>query len=139
LQDCEHELKKQTKGTSNYTAWESSVNQIKQTLESIEAGLQIVTPNNIEFSANYDDRKAVICYFEDKRFADIVEAKTAQGLNIEIEENKKIDHKQNVSSKLEQHLLNLKTRRSLAITEDKNQAIADTIDVWFADFEKNLK
>jgi hypothetical protein len=40
---------------------------------------------------------------------------------------------------LEQHLVNLKNRQSLAITIDKDQVLADKIETWFNDFEENLK
>jgi predicted ATP-binding protein involved in virulence len=50
-----------------------------------------------------------------------------------------VTHDEKVGYNLEQHLLNLKTRYSFALTNDKNQALADTIDAWFEEFEKNLK
>jgi AAA15 family ATPase/GTPase len=98
-----------------------------------------IIPKNIEFLSKYNNRYAVFQYFEDRRLAKISEARTAQGLQIEIEENRNVAHNQNVGNKLEQHLLNLKARRSFAITEDKDQSLANTIDIWFEGFEKNLK
>jgi predicted ATP-binding protein involved in virulence len=128
-----------TKGTTRYDTYVNIVKQLQAEIERIESGLQLAIPKNIQFSSKYDDRQAVVLYFEDKRLAEITEAKTAQGLQTEIEENRKADHYQNVGNKLEQHLLNLKTRRSLAITEDNDPLLADTIDKWFEKFEKNLK
>jgi predicted ATP-binding protein involved in virulence len=128
-----------TKGTTEYDSFKNVLKQNQEEIERIENGLQLAIPNNIPFSSKYGDRQAVVLYFEDKRLAEITEAKTAQGLQTEIEENRKMEYYQKVGNKLEQHLLNLKTRRSLAITEDKNQSLADTIDNWFDEFEKNLK
>jgi AAA15 family ATPase/GTPase len=138
LQNFEHMLSQQTKGTSGYDQWQNNVKRQKTEIEAITRGLVVAIPDNIEFSALYDERRAVIQFYEEKRFANIAEAKTAQGLQTEIDENKKIAAQQNVGSKLEQHLLNLKTRRSLALTEDHDTALAETIDAWFSDFEKNL-
>ena len=132
-------IDKLTKGTIQYVTYETLIKNNQAEIEKIENELTLIIPDNILFSSKYDDRQAVVLYFEDKRLADIAEAKTAQGLQVEIEENRKAAHDQNVGNKLEQHLLNLKTRRSLAITEDKNQSLADTIDKWFEEFEKNLK
>jgi AAA15 family ATPase/GTPase len=117
----------------------NAVNYYQTEIGKIKNGLRLIIPNNIEFSSKYDDRHAVVKYFEDKRLAKIVEAKTAQGLQTEVEENRKAAHDQNVGNKLEQHLLNLRARRSFAITEDKDPSLANTIDIWFEEFEKNLK
>ena len=108
-------------------------------IERRKISLHPFTFNSGQFYAKYCDKKAVILYFEDKRLVEITEAKTAKGLHTEKEENKNIAHDKKIGQKLEQHLLNLKTRRSLAITEDRNQTLADSIDVWFKNFETNLK
>ncbi len=139
LQHLTQTLARLSKGTSQYDNYAKSVALRKNEIEKIENELQLIIPNNVEFSLKYDDRQAVVLYFEDKRLANITEAKTAQGLQTEIEENLKTAHGQNVGSKLEQHLLNMRTRRSFAITEDDDQALVEKIDTWFAEFEKNLK
>ncbi|MDR1925688.1 MAG: ATP-binding protein [Planctomycetaceae bacterium] len=123
----------------DYQLAQDSITSIKKEIDAIEQGLNVVIPNDLEFSNNYDERKAVIRFYEEKRLATIIEAKTAQGLQMEIDENKDIAVTKKVGDKLEQHLLNLKTRRSFAITEDNDKVLADTIDKWFTNFEKNLK
>ena len=128
-----------TKGTPRYDEILGLVNYFQNQLDEKESGLQLLIPDNIAFSSKYDDRHAVVKYFEDKRLANIVDAKMPQGLQTEIEAYKKATHDQNVGNNLEQHLLNLKTRRSLAITEDKDQSLADTIDIWLNEFEKNIR
>jgi predicted ATP-dependent endonuclease of OLD family len=108
--------------------------QIKQ----IEEGLTIEIPDSIAFSSLYDTRKAVIRFFEEKRLAQITQPKAATSLSIEKEEAAKNFHQQ-LGNALEQHLVNLKTRASLAITEENNRQYADSINQWLANFEKNLK
>ncbi len=127
------------KGSSQYDFFTRSVKDLQETIEKTEMGIQPVIPNNSDFSSKYDDRQAVALYFADHRLAYIAEAKTAQGLQSEIEENQKAAYNQKVGSNLEQHLLNLRARRSFAITEDNNLALAETIDAWFKEFEKNLQ
>jgi predicted ATP-binding protein involved in virulence len=139
LLDYKEWLKTSTKGTTDYDTALQNVMSYQREVENIEGGLQLVIPNSIQFSSKYDDRQAVVLYFEDKRLAEIVDAKTAQGLQTEIEENRQGWYGVKVGNKLEQHLLNLKTRRSFAITEDNDPSLADTIDRWFEDFEKTLK
>jgi predicted ATP-binding protein involved in virulence len=139
LQNTERHLAILTKGTTDYDNCINNIKYFKMQIEEIESGLKPIISNNIQFSAKYDDKKAVILYFEDKRLANITEAKMAQGLYTAIEENKNISYNKNIGNKLEQHLLNLKTRRSLAITEDKDQTLAGTIDEWFIAFENRLK
>jgi AAA15 family ATPase/GTPase len=139
LQVFIYQLNKLTKGTTQYDQCERIVEKKQTEIENIENGIKPIIPANMEFSAKYDEQQAIVQYFEDIRFAKITEAKTPQGLQTEIEENSKTSNDKKVGNNLEQHLLNLKTRRSLAITEDKDQTLADTIDIWFEEFEKNLK
>jgi len=139
LLDKKNELERLNKGTLQYDSTLRKIKHSQRKIENIESGLQPVIPDNIQFSSKYDDRQAVILYFEDKRLAEIFEAETAQGIQTEIEENRQAAHDENVGYNLEQHLLNLKTRRSLAITEDKDMSLADAIDKWFGEFEKKLK
>ena len=139
LKILEQVLDKSTKGTTQYDKAATSIKRVQSEIYDIDNGLRLIIPDNIDFSVKYDDRQAVVLYFEDKRLSEITQAKTAQGLQTEIEENRKAAYNQNVGNNLEQHLLNLKTRRSLAITEDNDQALANTIDTWFNEFEKNLK
>ena len=128
-----------SKGTSQYDNYERTIERLQKEISGIENELHPIIPDNILFSSKYDDKKAVVLYFEDKRLSKIAEAKMAQGLQTEIEENRKVRHNEKLGNNLEQHLLNLRARRSFAITEEKNQALTDTIDTWFLEFEKNMK
>jgi predicted ATP-dependent endonuclease of OLD family len=105
----------------------------------IKEGMQINIPDYINLSLMYDNKKAIIRLFEEKRLSEIVPAITAKGLSVEEENARKQSLSQKFGNNLEQHLVNLMNRQSLAITKDKNQALADNIGTWFEDFVKNLK
>ena len=110
----------------------------KNQINEFEEGLQIEIPQNIEFSILYDERKAIIRFFEEKRLAEIARPTAVKGLKTEKEEAQK-NHNQKLGNALEQHLVNLKTRASLAITEDKNDKLANEINNWLNTFENSLK
>ena len=78
----------------------------------------------------YEEKKAVLKFYEEKRLSEIKQPKTGQQINVD--ENK-------LGNELEQHLLNLRTRQSFAISMEKNQTLANDIENWFVDFESNLK
>ena len=127
------------KGTTLYKQLTEDIGHTQTEIDYIESGIQPTIPQNVMFSSKHDERQAVLLYFEDKRLADIAEAKTAKGLQTEIEESKTAEHNHKFGIKLEQHLLNLRARRSFAITEDDDRTLVRTIDIWFEDFEKSLK
>jgi predicted ATP-binding protein involved in virulence len=106
---------------------------------ALTADLQLDIPDSLNFSARYDDRKAIIRFFEERRLAEIILPTAAKAVAVEEENAKRQDPAQKFANNLEQHLVNLITRQSLAITMDKNQALADKIAAWFAEFEQNLK
>ena len=126
------------KGTSEYENSERNVKYYKKELDSILLGLEISIQDNIGFSALYDERIAVVKLFEAGRTANIFHADTAKGLETE-QRNKQSENSNNLGNNLEQHLVNLKNRRSLALSEDGDYELADKIDSWFKHFEKNLK
>jgi len=70
-------LEKSIKGTTNYDSILQKVEYFQNKVEGMENELQLVISNNIQFSSKYDNRQAVILYFEDNRLAEIFEAETA--------------------------------------------------------------
>jgi predicted ATP-binding protein involved in virulence len=122
-----------------YEKVEQSVHHYEDQINAIEKGLQVEIPDNINFSSLYDDRKAVIRFFEEKRLSEITQPTTAKAVSVEEENAKQQEASRKFANNLEQHLVNLKNRQSLAITIDKDQVLADHIEQWFIDFEKNLK
>ncbi|MDR1882632.1 MAG: ATP-binding protein [Prevotella sp.] len=127
------------KGTTAYDIATKDIKFSEAKLNAIESGLQVVIPENFIFSSLYDDRKAVIRFFEEKRLSEITQPSVAKAVSLEEEDAKKQNPSQKNANKFEQHLVNLTSRKSLAITIDKNQELAGKIDSWFQDFEKSLK
>ena len=134
----QNHLNLQVKGTTDYDNAIQTVEQCKNQIKEIEEGLEIEIPQYITFSSMYDERKAIIRYFEEKRLAEITKPIAVKGLETEKEEAYK-NPNQKLGNALEQHLVNLKTRASLAITEDKNEKLANEINNWLNTFENNLK
>lgn len=132
-------FEQQQKGTTGYTQWKSNMESITRELEQLNKGLQLDIPQNIDFSAKYDDKTAIAKLFEASRIAQIAHADTAKSVATEQINKASAHHSQNLGNNLEQHLVNLKNRRSLAITEDNNNQLAEKIQNWFSHFEKNLK
>jgi AAA15 family ATPase/GTPase len=132
-------LSESQKGTDQYSQAEQQIYYFQSQIDLVESGLHINIPENVKFSALYDEKKAIVYLFEEKRLAEIAPVNNAQGLSTEEEEAMKKNFSSKFGDNLEQHLVNLINRQSLAITKDKNQALADKIGVWFVDFEENLK
>jgi AAA15 family ATPase/GTPase len=132
-------LSQSQKGTAQYSNAEQLIYHFQAQIDSVENDLQIDIPEYVKFSALYNEKKAIIYLFEEKRLSEISPAKNAQGLSTEEKEAMKKHFSSKFGDNLEQHLVNLMNRQSLAITKDKDQALADKIGIWFIDFEKNLK
>ncbi|MDR3336296.1 MAG: ATP-binding protein [Treponema sp.] len=115
------------------------IGQFQKEIKNIEDGIMTNIPDYKNFISIYEDRKAIICFFEEKRLSEIAVATFAKGLSIEEEDAKKQNKYGNLGNNLEQHLVNLMNRQSLAITKDKNQELANKIETWFSEFENNLK
>ncbi|MDR1631553.1 MAG: hypothetical protein LBR97_01485, partial [Dysgonamonadaceae bacterium] len=139
LKSRQDHLSRNQKGTAAYETMMQQVRYFENQINAIEEGLQVEIPDNIEFSSQYDDRKAIIRLFEEKRLSEITQPVAAKAVSVEEENAKQQATSQKFANNLEQHLVNLKSRQAMAITIDKNQAMANHIEKWFSDFEKNLK
>lgn len=135
----EESLKTSQKGTSQYERHQNWRDSYKKQLEDIDSGLNVAFTDYLSFSSNLDERKAVLRLFEAQRKSEISSANTAKGLETEKDQVRSQDKNQRFGNNLEQHLVNLRNRRSLAITEDKNYSLADKIDHWFTEFEEDLR
>jgi AAA15 family ATPase/GTPase len=122
-----------------YNNYMIRIQSLESQVKTIEYGFQVVISDITNVSSLYDDRKAVIRFFEENHFSEITSATTPKGLSLEEDDAKKQNPEYNFGKDLEQHLVNLITHQSLAITKDKNPALAGKIEKWFVDFEKNLK
>lgn len=138
--DLERLLEQTPEGTSNHADYTRILNTYTQQLYNIETGLKTEISNNIEFSANLDKRTALLRLFEANRTSSIAHADTAKGLDTEKElAASKSSSIKNYGNNLEQHLVNLKSRKSFAITEDNDQGSAEKISNWFVKFDENLQ
>jgi len=137
-----HEKKMDLLGSDKSSIfYESEIEEMKKIellIECFNNELKVIIPENKQFSSKCEKNQVVLLYFEDRRLADIHEANIPQGLHKEIKEIQEIKYNWDVGRRLEQHLLNMKIRRSLALTEDKDQELADKIGIWFTDFENKL-
>lgn len=87
----------------------------------------------------YINKSAIVSIFDAGRTAKIDAADGAKGIDSEKEQFSSSMPEAKVGSKLEQHLVNLRNRMSLAITEDGDIALSESIKNWFAHFENQLK
>ena len=132
-------LLQQQRGTSSYDNAKHWSDNLKGQLDKIKLGLTLDIPNNIDFSNKFDDRVAVISFFKANRKSNITAANTAKGIDSEKIIIKENSNNQLLGNNLEQHLVNLRNRRSLAITEDEDHELAKKISDWFFFFEKDLQ
>lgn len=140
VENFKSQLVSKKKGTSEYERCQRNYDSYQKQLDDIKLGLKLEIPNNVEFSANLDERISVLRMFEASRTSSIEHADTAKGINTEKQQailNQKSD--QHFSKSLEQHLVNLRNRRSLALTEDGDKLLSEKISNWFDSFEKNLQ
>jgi len=87
------------------------------------------------FEKLHKENKAILKFYEEKRLSEIKQPKTGKQVYAN-------------GNDLEQHLLNLVTRQSFALTQhlfldkkeiEENKKLAKNIQNWFNDFENNLK
>jgi predicted ATP-binding protein involved in virulence len=78
-----------------------------------------------------DSSKGIVNFYEEKRLSNIREPVIGGLLYVNANGN--------AGDNLEQHLLNLKTRASFAITENNNKQLSADIQRWLDSFERNLK
>ncbi|MDR1238791.1 MAG: AAA family ATPase [Treponema sp.] len=135
----ENNLHSSQKGTPQYDDVIRQVNYYQNKMDAAEKGLQLVIPDSIQFSSLYDDRKAVICFFEERHFSEIAPAATAKGLSEAEEDARKQTTAQKFGNNLEQHLVNLANRRQWAKANDNDMEKTKEIDDWFIHFEQQLK
>lgn len=120
-------------GKDEYGDEARAVRELEEIHRKMFYGIQTEL-NYKKLSSNIDNNKAIIRYYIANRRASITEFKSPSSSKI-----KKNDTTTNFGQNLEQHLVNMRTRRSFAITEDKNEKLVEKITKWFENFEQNLK
>jgi len=126
-------------GSSQYHSATQQIERLNREIESVTSDPNIVINDHLAFSRMVDSEMGVIELFHAVRQSQIQDARSASGTNY----NKGDLNNQNLSAQigdqLEQHLVNLYTRRSFAITEHRNQELEKDITKWLSDFDDNLK
>jgi len=127
------------KGSSQFQQAETQINTIDNNIKGVTGDPNIIINDYLAFSRKVDSELGVIELFPAARQSQIQDARSASGTNY----NKGDLHNQHssahIGNQLEQHLVNLYTRRSFSITEDKNPELEKDITKWLNDFDSNLK
>lgn len=140
LLNQENYIKTLHKGMTQYSASNNQIKILKGQIKDIKEGLKFNISNVIKFSESVEEKKSLILFFQAERRSTIRHADTAKGVVSEMEKYKQPSNpKISLGSNLEQHLLNLKNRRSLAISEDNDLVLANKIEQWFHSFSKSIK
>jgi AAA15 family ATPase/GTPase len=115
------------------------INNSVDILRDADKELQVDIPDSVNCFSLYAGRKAVVRLFEERRLSEIIPPVTARAVSVEEENARQQSDTYKFANNLEQHLVNLKSRQAMALTIDRNQALADRIEKWFVDFEATLK
>lgn len=97
--------------------------------------LKIDIGNVAELTKKYNDGEFILAYFDAKRKNEMLNPEGPK--KFELNQKYNIDEK--VNKEFLQYLVNLKTQKSFAMTENKDIEIAEKIDKWFETFENGLK
>lgn len=134
IKDYEEILKNRKKGTIDYSSLKGVIDNYRLEYEKITKGLQLEFRNVVELSSMLEDNLAIIYFFPAIRQSGIKVAGGATKANPDRTKTQQI----NIGINLEQHLVNLKVRQSLAKTHDKNNKLYKSVDRWFSNLEKNI-
>ena len=137
---CENELSTNSVGTHQFTQALERLNYYHSQLQSIRTPISAEIENSLNLCKQFDEFKAVFIRFDAMRTSSIQAATGSTSIEAEKEQYKNtIARNNDFSQKLEQHLLNIRTQKSFAITESNNQAQAQQFEEWFRNFDKQLQ
>ncbi|MDX1724435.1 MAG: AAA family ATPase [Pseudomonas sp.] len=128
-----------TEGSSQYQQAKTQIERLNREIESVTNDPNISINDHLEFSRKVDTELGVIELFPAVRQSQIQDARSASGTNYNKEDlnNQRVGIQ--IGNQLEQHLVNLYTRRSFSITENRNPELEQEITKWLSDFDINLK
>ncbi|GGW35198.1 AAA family ATPase [Vreelandella hamiltonii] len=141
-QNKEHwaaELEKSEKGSAQYQQAERQLEITVKNIESVIGDPNITINNHLEFSRKVDSELGIIELFTAVRQSQIQDARSASGTNYNKGDLANQRPSIQLGDQLEQHLVNLYTRRSFSITEKRNPELEVEITNWLKEFDKNLK
>ncbi|PUA29236.1 MAG: hypothetical protein B0W54_01130 [Cellvibrio sp. 79] len=125
------------KGDYRYEKATRRIEELAVQIERITSNPNISINNYMEFGEKLDSEVGIIELFHAGRRSEIYSARNASGTKYN--KNDLINPDSRIENQLEQHLVNLYTRRSFSITEDRNQELENEITKWFSNFEYKLK
>ena len=126
-------------GSSQYQQAKKQIEYLDREIDSVISNPNISISDHLEFSRMVDDELGVIELFPAVRQSQIQDARSASGTNYNKGDLNNQRSGAQIGNQLEQHLVNLYTRRSFAITEHRNQELEQDITKWLSDFDGNLK
>ena len=126
-------------GSKEHTIAVNRLDSLKNQLMEIEKNPNIEINDYLMFSKMVNNAFGIIELFPAIRQSEITNAVSASGINYDknvlLHERKKIE----IGKGLEQHLVNMYTRRSFAMTENEDPVAVKEITDWLNNFDKNLK
>lgn len=97
--------------------------------------LEIAIDNIIELAEKCNNGNFLIAYFDAKRKNEMLNPQGPKKFEL----NPKYNIDEKVNKEFLQYLVNLKTQKSFAMTENKDIEIAEKINKWFETFENGLR
>lgn len=126
------------KTSQEYTSISTSIENEQKNIKLLSSGFQLNFNNFDELQLNYDNFKAIFRSFSAMRISSINHATQTTSL-IEEKNIAKQNFKQNLGSKLEQHLINIKTSEAFAKGIEKDEIKGKKFEEWFQFFDISLK
>lgn len=126
-------------GSSQYQQAKQQIEHYDREIDSVTSNPNITISDHLEFSRMVDDELGVIELFSAARQSQIQDARSASGTNYNKGDLNNQRSGAQIGNQLEQHLVNLYTRRSFSITEHRNHELEQDITKWLSDFDDNLK
>lgn len=119
-------------GSKPYLDAKRQIKHRESILEDIKRVPVIEFDNMHEYANLFDNKKAIILFFGSSRQSQIQQAKSASTLP-----NMNSDNQNGKG--LEQHIVNLYTQRSFAISDHQDKQIEESITEWLKKLENQLK
>ena len=126
-------------GSSKYQQAKQQIERLDREIDSVTSNPNITINDHLEFSRMVDSELGVIELFPAVRQSQIQDARSASGTNYNKGDLNNQRSGAQIGNQLEQHLVNLYTRRSFSITEHRNEELEQDITKWLSDFDDNLK
>lgn len=126
-------------GSSRHEGAEKQLEYLDGLIRSVDDGPEIGISDHLEFSKNVGNGLGVIELFPAIRQSSINDARSASAINYNKNDLSNANISASLGNQLEQHLVNLYTRRSFSVTEKKNPELESDITEWLSGFYENLK